>query len=155
MREFPEYYSEATADWSRAEAMPGVKDILPALHAKYALYVGSNWSGRFADRLPVSLEQVDIRKYFSDIFTARDLGVAKPEPRFYKEILKRINASPQEVVMVGDDLDNDAIAAKQAGLHAVLFTTFAPYNMKEGADAVIYSLQALTRVISDIDASVE
>ena len=150
MREFPEYYSGGSPDFSNAEAMPGIKEVLPMLHSTYELYVASNWSGPFADRLPEALEQVKIRHYFRDVFTARDLGVTKPEPRFYREILKRINAQPHEVIMVGDDLLNDVIAAKQAGLFAVLYTTFSPYEMKEGGDAVIYSIQALPKIISDI-----
>ncbi len=149
MREFPEYYQE-NADWSRVETMPGVSEVLTALSKDYDLYVASNWSGRFAERLPIALEQVNIKKFFKEIFTAKSLGVLKPEPRFYKEILKRIEADPQEVVMVGDDLHNDVIAAKQAGLFAVMYTTFTPYDMKEGGDAVIYSMHGLPRVISNL-----
>ncbi len=149
MREFPEYYQD-NADWSQAEAMPGVKDVLPILTRSYDLYVASNWSGRFAERLPTALEQANIKHHFKEIFTAGALGVAKPEPRFYREILSKIGVSPQEAVMVGDDLHNDVIAAKQAGLFAVMYTTFTPYDLKESADAVIYSMNALPKVIADL-----
>jgi hypothetical protein len=43
---------------------------------------------------------------------------AKPNPAFYAELLARLDWPDGPVVMVGDTLDNDVIAARQMGLAA-------------------------------------
>jgi HAD superfamily hydrolase (TIGR01549 family) len=46
------------------------------------------------------------------------MHAAKPDPRYYTEILAHIGRSPDECIMVGDDFDNDIAPAMKAGLQA-------------------------------------
>ena len=48
---------------------------------------------------------------------------AKPNPRYYKEILEHIGRSPEECIMVGNDWDNDIMPAMKAGLHVFWVNT--------------------------------
>lgn len=52
---------------------------------------------------------------------AKVLG--KPDRAFFEQALLTIGVQPQEVVMVGDDIENDIGGAQQAGLRAVLVCT--------------------------------
>lgn len=44
------------------------------------------------------------------------MHAAKPNCRYYREILKKIGRSPDECIMVGDDWDNDIAPAEKAGM---------------------------------------
>ena len=48
---------------------------------------------------------------FSFIYTTyENIGYCKPSPEYYKEILRRMNISPEDCMMVGNDTDEDMIA---------------------------------------------
>lgn len=49
--------------------------------------------------------------------------VGKPNPAFFEMGSAMLNASPEELLMVGDDLINDIQGAQNAGYHAVLVQT--------------------------------
>lgn len=49
--------------------------------------------------------------------------VGKPNPAFFEMGSAMLNASPEELIMVGDDLINDIQGAQKAGYHAVLVHT--------------------------------
>lgn len=50
-------------------------------------------------------------------WTSEGLGVSKPDPAFFAEVLRRSGASaPHEVLYVGDRVDNDVLPAAQAGM---------------------------------------
>lgn len=49
------------------------------------------------------------------------IGFRKPAAEFFHEVVRVAGCLPQEVLFVGDDLDNDYVGATAAGLPAVLF----------------------------------
>jgi HAD superfamily hydrolase (TIGR01549 family) len=54
------------------------------------------------------------------ISSSASLGVRKPDPRFFAEIVRLAEATrPSEVAYVGDRVDNDVLPALSAGLVAV------------------------------------
>jgi len=67
---------------------------------------------------------------FDLITTYENSHFCKPNPLYYKEVLKKLNAEPTESIMVGDDEINDIIPAKETGL-----LTFRIGNGKTVADA--------------------
>lgn len=54
-----------------------------------------------------------------DIFVSSELGVRKPAADFFRRLEKRLQLGPRQIVLVGDDLENDYHAARQAGWQAV------------------------------------
>ena len=48
---------------------------------------------------------------------------AKPNSRYYMEILEHIGRSPDECIMVGDDWGNDIVPALKAGLQVFSVNT--------------------------------
>lgn len=73
------------------------EDIWPALHR-----VGLGW---VIDR----------------VFCFRSLGVSKPDPAFYQQVLEQLGAQPQQTVMLGDDFVADIQGANRVGIPAVWF----------------------------------
>ena len=61
-------------------------------------------------------------KVFDLITTYENSSTCKPNPKFFTEILGKINAEPDECLMVGNDVDEDILASKEAGLESYLVT---------------------------------
>jgi putative hydrolase of the HAD superfamily len=50
-----------------------------------------------------------------------EVGWRKPVPEFFMVVTRATNAQPQEILFVGDDLENDYRGALAAGMQALLF----------------------------------
>lgn len=89
-------------------------DVVPALERmaeSHELYVMTNGNA--------DLDAIGIRHYFGAIFTARELGMAKPDAGVFSAVCERSGMQPHEIAHVGDDPDNDIVAASQAGMRTV------------------------------------
>lgn len=66
-----------------------------------------------------TLEAEHVAGLFREVFTSERLRVSKPAPSFWTKVLKSVGVQPQEALMVGNSLLNDAVAARN-GIHTVL-----------------------------------
>lgn len=89
--------------------------VIPELSRKYKLAVVS-------DAWP-SLEQVfkkaGLREYFSSFIISSKLGVVKPDEIMYKDALKELKLSPEEVIFIDDSIKN-CDGAKRLGITSFL-----------------------------------
>ena len=113
MGDFAFYYKEHCKD--NTAPYPGIMELLKELKRRgYALGVVSN--------KPDFAVQELIPEYFPDIFssvTGERKGVAKkPAPDLIWEAMKKLNASKEESVYIGDS-EVDIEAAKNAGLPCI------------------------------------
>ena len=81
--------------------------------------------------------------------------IGKPNKLHFQEGLRRLNAAPQDVVMVGDSLDTDIAGAKEAGLYTILVlsgnTTAHQARMSHiQADVILPDLRALTEEVRQL-----
>ena len=53
--------------------------------------------------------------------TYENIGCCKPNPAYYSEILRRLDAAPEDAVMVGNDVGEDMVA-EQLGVRTFLLT---------------------------------
>ena len=54
--------------------------------------------------------------------TYENIGYCKPNPDYYREIAKRLGVSPEQCLMVGNDVTEDMEAAQNAGMSVFLLT---------------------------------
>lgn len=54
--------------------------------------------------------------------TYENIGYCKPNPDYYREIINRLDAKPEETLMVGNDVEEDMEAGLSAGLKVFLLT---------------------------------
>lgn len=54
------------------------------------------------------------------IFVSYELGLLKPDVEIYRQVLKKLNARPEEVVFIDDKLKN-VEAAKSIGIYGIVF----------------------------------
>jgi HAD superfamily hydrolase (TIGR01662 family) len=59
---------------------------------------------------------------FKLVTTYENSHFCKPNPRYYQEILDRLDSRPKEAIMIGDDFGNDIEPAMQVGLHTYWIT---------------------------------
>lgn len=79
------------------------------------------------------LKSAGLFGFFEFITTSDDISVMKPDERYYKVIFERLDISPQECVVVGDDYEKDLETAKDLGCLTVCFgqDSRADYQIKD------------------------
>ena len=55
-------------------------------------------------------------------FLSYEMKVSKPDPRYYRIVLERLNVSPDSVVFI-DDLEENVEGARTTGMNGILFKT--------------------------------
>jgi putative hydrolase of the HAD superfamily len=79
--------------------------------------VASNFDARLRGILAALPElRVD-----DNVFVSSELGWRKPSVQFFRAIEERLGLKPQEITLVGDDVENDYEAARAAGWEAELW----------------------------------
>lgn len=109
------------AHWPRVEAVAGAAEALRALRPRHRLALATNATESDSALVRAALARVGLDGFFADgdLFVSSELGVEKPDPRFYAAVLDRLSLPAQAVVMVGDNYENDVRGAHAAGLRTV------------------------------------
>ncbi len=108
------------------EIRPGIGELLEELSRTYTLALAANAGGWVRDLL----EEHALLQLFTSTEVSGDLPYAKPDPRFFEQVLRNCNARPENAIMVGDRLDNDIIPAKLLGMKTILYRV-GPYAILE------------------------
>ena len=99
--------------------MPGARHLLDYLAGRgYAMSVITN--GFSEAQLP-KMRTAGIDRYFENVFLSEDLGVQKPDLRFFELALARLGLEPEECLVVGDDLKVDIEGARRAGIPQLFY----------------------------------
>ncbi|NUR94053.1 MAG: HAD family hydrolase [Kribbellaceae bacterium] len=64
------------------------------------------------------LEAIGLAAYVDVVCTSESLGVSKPDPHAYQCVCEQLGVEPADALMVGDNLELDVRAAREAGLAA-------------------------------------
>jgi putative hydrolase of the HAD superfamily len=89
-------------------------DVLPCLQRlKQNFRLGSISNGN------ASVEHVGLAHLIEHSVSAADVMVAKPERLIYQHLAERFEASPEEIIYVGDHPEYDVAGSIAAGYHAV------------------------------------
>ena len=140
------------AEWPRVELVPGVAEALERLPRHLVRCVATNAVDSDAELLGLALERGGIRHHFQHLFTARELGAIKPDPRFFHRILGTLRAEPAAGVMVGDSYATDICPAKAAGLRTIWFSEAPPTGPTPCADILIRSMDELPAALATLQA---
>ena len=133
------HFSEA-ANWSTFD------DVGPCWNRLKQIGFQIGIASNFDSRLNSIVDQDEVLSQADYVFCSAEIGYRKPDPQFYRRLLERLpqESSPLEMVMVGDDLQNDWAAPTQLGWQAFQIDRTANLNEQRGkADHVIGSLDEL------------
>lgn len=110
-----EYYPAVFDRFTEADAWRVYDDVLPALSslARSGLTLGviSNWD----ERLRPLLARVGLAAYFSRLVISCETGVAKPDPRIFRQAAAALAVAPGELLHVGDSRAMDVAGAEGIG----------------------------------------
>lgn len=105
--------------FSQAEHWPLFADVAPTLSALaargYELGVASNFDARLR-RIAAGHPALAACRH---VFVSTELGHSKPGVAFFNEAQRRLRAQPEEIVIVGDDFENDVSAPRRCGWRAI------------------------------------
>ncbi|MBR5571428.1 MAG: HAD family hydrolase [Oscillospiraceae bacterium] len=65
---------------------------------------------------------------FDYITTYENSSFCKPNPDYYREIMGKLGLAPEEITMVGNDMQEDMLASAAAGITKRYFVTDHPIN---------------------------
>lgn len=129
-----EYFGLTKTPWHSEEEVPypDVVSTLTELKQRgYKLGVVANQKYGTEQRL----KNWNLLQFFDFIAASAELGMAKPEPAIFEWSLEQADCHPQNVVMVGDRLDNDMAPANRFGIHSVrLLRGLGAYHKPQSAD---------------------
>ncbi|MCU0652835.1 MAG: HAD family hydrolase [Candidatus Pacebacteria bacterium] len=82
-----------------------------------------------------------------EVFSPEIAGAAKPDLKAFLAVLEKMQADPEEAVMVGDSLENDILPALAIGMKAVLIDRENKVKVDDPAIIKIASLKELKRFL--------
>ncbi|HEX5173036.1 MAG TPA: HAD family hydrolase [Gaiellaceae bacterium] len=92
-----------------------------------------------------------LRPHFDFVGSSERWGVQKPDSGFFSRVVDEARAPAQEIVYVGDRVDNDVLPALAAGLHAVRIRRGAHADVESPAGTeTIGSLAELPKVLERV-----
>jgi FMN phosphatase YigB (HAD superfamily) len=98
--------------------------LLDALRRRVRVGLCSNWSWT-----PTALAILDasgLRERLDAVALSHDVGVRKPRPEIFENVLRALDVAPSEALHVGDDLAADVGGAAALGIRTVWITRRVP-----------------------------
>ena len=134
-------------------------DARPAMAALRAMGIWVGVAGNQTSRAGNIMRKLDLPADM--IATSDDWNASKPDPSFFRVLLRAVPCEAGEVVYVGDRLDNDLKPAKAAGMRTA-FIRRGPWgyiwerhpDMPAAADWRMTTLAELPELVSRVNASV-
>jgi putative hydrolase of the HAD superfamily len=114
----PASVDEALEPWSWFAAEPGVVDLISGLRtAGIGCHLATN---QHAYRRAIMQDERGYGAWFDQTFYSCDLGLAKPDPAYFRAILSALDLPASSVLFIDDNVANVAAAAS-VGLQAELY----------------------------------
>ncbi len=92
-------------------------NFIKKVKKSYPVYLLSNALSGFLREI---LDKNDLWGLFDKVFISAEIHLAKPDPEFFRECLRRIGAKPEDCVMT-DDNPNNLEAAREVGIDTILY----------------------------------
>jgi putative hydrolase of the HAD superfamily len=107
--------------FSRPEAWRTFPDVAPALAFLTARNVPIRIASNFDARLRAVVRGLtELANCAANLVISSEVGFRKPHTAFYQATCTSLRLPPERVLFVGDDLENDVVGARRAGLRGVL-----------------------------------
>ena len=109
-----------------AYPVEGAYELLDYLYDKYDLYVVSNGL-KFVQESRVKIGKYD--KYFKALFLSEDIGVQKPDIRFFQHCHEKLGFPQKgEIILIGDSLSADIKGGNDFGIDTIWFNIHGDEN---------------------------
>ncbi len=96
----------------------------------------------------LKLQGTGLSSRFETVSISGEMGVGKPTPGAFAEVVSRLRAEPQDAVMVGDSWERDVLGALSSGWSAVWIASGRPAPERLEGVTVIESIEGLTDALA-------
>lgn len=104
---------------------PHVSEVILRLSSTYDLYIVTNG---FKEVQHKKIAETPIENCFKGLINADEVGYKKPHPAIFEYALELAGKRPEQVLMIGDDLEADVLGALNCGLHAMHFDPLREFS---------------------------
>jgi putative hydrolase of the HAD superfamily len=94
----------------------GSEELLKALQGNYKIGVITNNSD---DEYNDKISFAGYEKYIDAFTTSQETGVGKPTRRIFKIAMEKLEVTPEESVMIGNNWNWDILGAHETGMHCI------------------------------------
>jgi len=105
----------------------------------YVLGIASNFDSRLME-ICRGLSPLERTRH---VFCSSSIGFPKPRPEFFERIQQQLEIMPQEILLVGDDEENDVSAPRAAGWQTVHVSRDRPSPAKPAIGTLAKLLELL------------
>jgi len=127
---------------SKPHLFDKAQETLTMLSEKYVLHIVSNG---FIDIQENKMHASGIHHFFKEIITCDVSGYVKPDKRMFDYALNRCKIDRKQVLMIGDDYENDIVGAINSGIDSC-FVDYAKGKC-DNATYYIHHLSELTVIL--------
>ena len=117
---------DQTLDTLDLKLLPGAKECLMQLAPLYKLGLLCNTETTTTDQLEKALANVGLNEFGIAAFASITIGVKKPHPRTFLTVANALQLKPEELVMVGNDLEEDIGGALNVGMSTIYVSQETP-----------------------------
>ena len=101
------------------ELFEGARGLLQALRGRYRVGILTNGP---SDMQWTKLRDLELVDAVDAIVVAGDLGIFKPDPRPFQQLLEVLDADASDGLFVGDSYEHDIVGARSVGLRTAWVT---------------------------------
>jgi putative hydrolase of the HAD superfamily len=112
-------FADLYEHFARPAAWEFFADIEPAVRALHARGVAVAVASNFDERLARVLREHPLTPLLRFVLPSSSVGYRKPSRHFFEGVRERAGCETSELLYVGDDWNQDVLAARAAGLSAV------------------------------------
>ncbi|MFM7447733.1 MAG: HAD-IA family hydrolase [Leptolyngbyaceae cyanobacterium] len=117
--DFNDFFIDLYTHFMTAAPWEVYADVRPALERWNRMGIALGVLSNFDSRLYPVLAALGLNDYFASVTISTEVGAAKPDPKIFAIALEKHNCPPEWAWHVGDSFEEDAQAARVAGLHGI------------------------------------
>jgi len=120
------------------------REVIGPLHSRFKMAIVSNFYGNL-DRV---LEEAKLDRFFATVADSSRIGIFKPAPGIFEDVLKKLQCQPQSAAMIGDSLIKDCAPAHNLGMRTVWLCTESRCGEESAAaDVTIRSIDEVAQLL--------
>ena len=136
------------ADWTEVRVIDGASEVLSLLSKSYRIAVATNATVSKKPDIVRALERVGLNALIDEIFCFTELGHKKSEPEFWGAVLTRLDVQKNELIVIGDSLEQDVLGPIRVGIRAIWF------NWKQESYSGSFSIRSV-QSLRQLPAAIE
>ncbi len=118
---------------------PDTLEVLTYLSQRYSLHIITNG---FSEVQDIKIRESRLEVYFRHVFISERVGHQKPEREIFLHAMEVTGGTPEDSLMIGDNMATDIMGAKAAGMDQVFFNPLG----KKTRDKATYEIAALSEL---------